>query len=101
MLVLTRKLCEQILIPQCPLSVTVCEIQGNTVRLGISAPPQIAMFRKELRREILMEGSDRMDAIPVRKSCRVQEGRSGLRVGGDHRVADARERDRIATLASP
>ena len=58
MLVLSRKRGEKIVVPQCELSVTVIGVQGNTVRLGISAPPQVAVHREELWREIHAEGSD-------------------------------------------
>jgi carbon storage regulator len=58
MLVLSRKLGEKIVIPQSQLSVTVIGIQGNSVRLGVSAPPEVAVHREELWREIHAEGSD-------------------------------------------
>ncbi|HEX4131191.1 MAG TPA: carbon storage regulator [Pirellulales bacterium] len=48
MLVLSRKLGEAIVVPQCDLSVAVVDIQGNRVRLGISAPPQFAVHREEV-----------------------------------------------------
>ena len=57
MLVLSRKRGEKIVVPQCQLSVTVIGVQGNTVRLGISAPPEVAVHRDELWREINAEGS--------------------------------------------
>jgi carbon storage regulator len=62
MLVLSRKLCEKIVVPQCQLSVTIIGIQGNSVRLGISAPPEVAVHREELWREIHAEGSDIAEA---------------------------------------
>jgi carbon storage regulator len=48
MLVLTRKLGEQIVIPDCSVTITVIEVKRDKVRLGIAAPPQIAVFREEL-----------------------------------------------------
>jgi carbon storage regulator len=51
MLVLTRKLGERILVPECALELTVLAVQGNTVRLGISAPREIAIHRGELQRQ--------------------------------------------------
>jgi len=51
MLVLTRKLGERILVPECALELTVLAVQGNTVRLGISAPRGIVIYRGELRRQ--------------------------------------------------
>jgi carbon storage regulator len=48
MLVLSRKPGEQIVLPQCGVTITVCAIKGNTVRLGISAPPEIGVYREEV-----------------------------------------------------
>jgi carbon storage regulator len=48
MLVLTRKLGEQIVIPDCSVTITVIEVKRDKVRLGIAAPPQIAVLRDEL-----------------------------------------------------
>jgi carbon storage regulator len=49
MLVLTRKLGEQIQISNGELTVTVIAIEGARVRLGISAPPAVAIAREECR----------------------------------------------------
>jgi carbon storage regulator len=62
MLVLSRKLCEKIVVPQCQLSVTIVSIQGNKVRLGISAPPEVAVHRDEFWRVIHADCSDAADA---------------------------------------
>ena len=51
MLVLSRKLGERILVPDCGLAVTVLEIAGKTVRLGISAPDQVGVYREEIWRQ--------------------------------------------------
>ena len=48
MLVLSRKLGERILVPHCELAVTVLAVEGNAVRLGISAPEDIAVYREEV-----------------------------------------------------
>jgi carbon storage regulator len=48
MLVLSRKLGEQIVVPSLDLAVTVVAIEGNKVRLGISAPPEVAVYREEI-----------------------------------------------------
>jgi carbon storage regulator len=48
MLVLSRKLGERILVPSCEMSVTVVAIEGNTVRLGITAPTEVGVYREEL-----------------------------------------------------
>jgi carbon storage regulator len=48
MLVLSRKIGERILVPQCDLSVTVVAIEGNVIRLGITAPTEVGVYREEL-----------------------------------------------------
>jgi len=68
MLVLSRKLCEKIVVPQCQLSVTVIGIQGSSVRLGISAPPEVAVHREELWREIHAKGADVAEAETASES---------------------------------
>ncbi len=47
MLVLTRKLGQNILIGE-EISVKVIKIESNKVQLGISAPPNVIVFRQEL-----------------------------------------------------
>src|ERR1700682_5048882 len=68
MLVLSRKLCEKIVVPQCQLSVAIIGIQGNSVRLGISAPPEVAVHREELWREIRAGSSDVNGKEPAQDS---------------------------------
>jgi carbon storage regulator CsrA len=48
MLVLTRRVNEEIVVPQCQLTLTVLEIVGGRVRLGISAPAGVAVHRREV-----------------------------------------------------
>ena len=47
MLVLTRKLNQEIVIGE-NIKITVLKVKGNTVRLGIEAPPEIRIVRSEL-----------------------------------------------------
>jgi carbon storage regulator len=55
MLVLNRKLGERILVPHCELTITVVAIDGTTVKLGITAPTNIDVYREELRRQLRPE----------------------------------------------
>jgi carbon storage regulator len=55
MLVLSRKLGERILIPQFELTFSVVAIDGNTVKLGITAPTNVRVYREELWRKVRME----------------------------------------------
>jgi carbon storage regulator CsrA len=71
MLVLSRKLGERIVVPQCRLTITVSAIQGNTVRLAISAPAEIEVYREEIWRQRRLQmpsiqnlPSDRAGFIP-------------------------------------
>jgi carbon storage regulator CsrA len=48
MLVLTRKIGEEIILPDCPLSVTVLEVGAKSVKLGFAAPDHVSVQRKEI-----------------------------------------------------
>jgi len=48
MLIFSRKIGEGIVIPHCRATVTVMEVTGNRVKLGISAPAEILVLRSEL-----------------------------------------------------
>jgi len=48
MLVLSRKVGERIVAPGAKLTVTVLAVEGNAVRLGISAPDNVAIYREEV-----------------------------------------------------
>lgn len=54
MLVLTRKSGEAIKLGD-DITITVVEIKGNQVRLGIEAPAQVRVYRKELYEKIKSE----------------------------------------------
>jgi carbon storage regulator CsrA len=45
MLVVSRKIGERIVVPHCELSVTVLGIDGYSVRLGVTAPAEIGVYR--------------------------------------------------------
>ncbi len=54
MLVLTRKSNQSIMINN-DIEVTIVEIKGGTVKLGITAPRTVLVYRKEVYEEILQE----------------------------------------------
>jgi carbon storage regulator len=54
MLVLTRKK-DQVLVIGDDIEITVLDIQNDQIRLGISAPKSVKVFRKELFAEIQAE----------------------------------------------
>jgi carbon storage regulator len=47
-LVLSRKAGEEILVPECGVTVKVIAVQGNKIRLGICAPTEVEVLRGEL-----------------------------------------------------
>ena len=57
MLVLTRKK-DQALIINDNIEVTVLEIQGDQIRLGVEAPKSVKIYRKELYLEIQEENKN-------------------------------------------
>ena len=56
MLVLTRKLHEQIKIGQ-DITITIVRLHGNTVRVGIDAPKNVRVTRSELLKRIAAEAA--------------------------------------------
>lgn len=54
MLVLTRKLNESIMIGD-DVKITIVDVKGDQVKLGITAPRQIAVHREEVYMEIQKE----------------------------------------------
>jgi carbon storage regulator len=54
MLILARKIGQQILIAG-DIEITVVDIRGDQVRLGITAPRSVAVYRKELLDQIAAE----------------------------------------------
>jgi len=50
MLILSRKVGEKVIVPDCGLTITVLAVQGQRVRLGISAPADTAVHREEVWR---------------------------------------------------
>jgi carbon storage regulator len=69
MLVLTRKSNQSIMIGD-DVEVSVLAIMGEKVRIGIQAPRDIPVFRKEVYLEIQQE---QRDDPPPRESARVRE----------------------------
>lgn len=63
MLVLSRKVGESIVI-QDQIEVTVLGVEGDNVRIGISAPKDVDIFRKEVY--LAIQQSNRESAAPTR-----------------------------------
>lgn len=77
MLVLSRKKGESIII-QDNIEVTVLAVEGDTVRIGISAPKQIDIFRQEVYQAI--QETNKESATPL--SANVEAFMERLRNGG-------------------
>ncbi|HAF16780.1 MAG: carbon storage regulator CsrA [Syntrophomonadaceae bacterium] len=54
MLVLARKKGQSIVIAE-KIKITVLEIKGDQVRLGIDAPQELSVYREEIYKQILSE----------------------------------------------
>jgi carbon storage regulator len=61
---LSRRREEQIVIGE-DIVVTIVDIRGDTVRLGIQAPREIPVHRREVYERIQCEGSTGMPTKPV------------------------------------
>ncbi len=57
MLILTRKVGETIVIND-TIRVTVLQVKGNQVRIGVSAPKEVAVHREEIYLRIKKEKDD-------------------------------------------
>lgn len=62
MLVLTRKLDQSIMVGQ-EIEITILEVRGEQVRLGIRAPHQVAVHRKEIYEQIVLDSQHTGDSI--------------------------------------
>jgi carbon storage regulator len=59
MLVLTRRSGEELVIPEHGIVFTILDVQGDRVRVGISAPADVGLYRRELWQR--MEQSNAVD----------------------------------------
>jgi carbon storage regulator len=60
MLILTRKIGESLMIGE-EVTVTVMDVKGNQVRLGISAPKDVAVHREEIYDRVQAEKAQRAE----------------------------------------
>ena len=86
MLVLTRKSNQSIMIGD-DIEVSVLSIMGEKVRIGIQAPRDIPVFRKEVYLEIQQEQGGGGEGDPRRRSTRPSQARAGLVAGGRQAAA--------------
>ena len=67
MLVLTRKSNQSIMIGD-DIEVSVLAVMGEKVRIGISAPREVPVFRKEVYLEIKLDGAEGDQREQVQKA---------------------------------
>ena len=48
MLVLSRMVGQEIVVPDCSLIFSILEVRGNRIRLGITAPAEVRVYRREV-----------------------------------------------------
>ena len=63
MLVLSRKVGERLLIGD-QIAITVVRIQGGGVRIGVEAPPHLAVIREELKEKLAQQRLDEQSTTP-------------------------------------
>jgi carbon storage regulator len=88
MLILTRKPGESLYIGD--VKVTIVELKGHQIRIGIDAPPEIRIYREEIYVQILEENrkaaeaavsSGGLEGLPTHWKGKAAEG--GAPAGGD------------------
>lgn len=79
MLVLSRREHERIVLPEVGVVVEVLAVKGHSARLGIEAPPELAVIREEL----LQAAADRQSCAPARPARDWPSPRRALVVDDD------------------
>ena len=76
MLILSRKINEKIIIGD-DISISVIEIRGDQVRIGVDAPKNVKVFRQEVYDAIKAENKAAAESKPVLP--KIEFGKSGSR----------------------
>lgn len=67
MLVLSRKIGESIIVGD-DIEISIVDIQGDNIRIGINAPKSIKIFRKEVYQEIQAENRRALENLDKMKN---------------------------------
>jgi carbon storage regulator len=78
MLVLTRKAGESIVIGD-DVVITVLEVRGGQIRLGVDAPRNLAVHRAEIYQQVMAENQTAVASADIRSSV-FQTTTGGLRL---------------------
>jgi carbon storage regulator len=82
MLILTRKPGESLYIGD-HVKVTIVEIKGNQIRVGIDAPSDLRIYREEIYRQILDENKKAAEGMMIESSLEELSGGWNLKSSGD------------------
>ena len=63
MLVLTRSIGERLIINDGEIKLSVLEVKGNQVRIGIDAPRDVSVHREEVFERIRSENQEKSDSM--------------------------------------
>ena len=80
MLVLNRKVGEQIVVPQVGLVFTVLEVQGDKVSVGITAPKDLKVHRREVWERIQRNAEPPQEAALLEPAGVAMVGTNGVGV---------------------
>ena len=64
MLILSRKINEKIMIGD-EISISIIEIRGDQVRIGVDAPKTVKVFRREVFDAIMAENKAAAESTPI------------------------------------
>jgi len=100
MLVLSRKVGEEIVVPSHDMTVTVLEIVGDRVRLGIEAPRSVPVHRKEIWRQIQVQGRQQEAEVHGTSPLRVLIADSDVNLVSSYAEFLERQGYEVAAVAS-
>lgn len=73
MLILSRKINEKIMIGD-DISITIIEVRGDQVKLGVEAPRNVQIFRQEVFDAIKAENKAAAESLPVLPDLQLVKG---------------------------
>ena len=77
MLILSRKINEKIMIGD-DISVSIIEIRGDQVRIGVDAPKSVKVFRQEVYDAIKAENKAAAQSVPILPNLNIDAKREKI-----------------------